>query len=228
MDKDAQTRKLRYSKSLVERFSFEEICNDLYDIQEECENVKYMVEDEDVLVSALGDNDEEAYEFRMMFSELSAKCEQLYGALYDSDSYGEEPGEYFDEFFAGVADGSGMKYYAWDVEQEDYYNLTSWEGGLAAQEAQKKLKRMTKETLIACANRCFRIMTAYLDLKYKYDYLSATLQILNDEQKGVLDMVKELDAAYTEADKDNWYEYGDAMKRFDRILSSVPERMWIE
>lgn len=71
-------------------------------------------------------------------------------------------------------------------------------------------------------------MTAYLDLKYRYDYLSAAMQILNDEQKGILDMVKELDVAYEEADKDDWYLYGNAYKRFDKLLESVPERMWIE
>lgn len=228
MNKETQTRKLRYSKCLLEKFNFEEICNDLYEIQEQCDSVRYMVEDEDVLVQALDDNEDEAYEFKMAFRELSAKCETLYENLYHMQNENYYPDSYFDEFFAGVANGSGMKYYAYDVSEEDYYAVTSFEGKICSQEAQKKLMRLKKDELISCANRCFRIMTAYLDLKYRYDYLSAAMQILNDEQKGILDMVKELDVAYEEADKDDWYLYGNAYKRFDKLLESVPERMWIE
>ena len=227
MDKSNQTRKLRYSKSILEKFNYEEIMNKIYEIMEECSNVEYMIDDEDILIDALGGNDEEAYEFKMMFSELSAKAERLHGLLieYQSD---EEISEYFDQFTAGVSEGSGMRYFAYDQSEEDYYAVTSFEGNICVQEAQKKLMRMTKDNLISCANRVFRIILAYLDIKYKYDYLSATLEILNDEQHGLIDMVKELDRLYNAANADEWDCYSDSLKAYNKALESVPERMWIE
>lgn len=227
MDKEKRTRKLRYSKSLLEKFNYEEIINDLYEIMEECENVRYTIEDEDVLVDALGGNEEEAYEFRMMFSELAGKAEQLHGLLdeYRSD---ENISDYFDDFTVGVSDGSGMKYYAYDMADEDYYKVTSFEGDICVQEAQKKLMRMKKDELIACSNRVFRIIIAYLNLKYKYDYLSATLEILNDEQRGIIDMVKELDRLYSVAEAEKFDRYTDSFKAYEKALEAVPERMWIE
>ena len=227
MNKDERTRKLRYSKSIIAKFNYDEICNDLYDIQCACEEVRYATDDEDVLIDALGGNDEEAYEFKMMFSDLEGKSEQLQRLLNDY-SYYERISEYFDQFIAGVSDGTGMRHYAWDMVEEDFYEVTSFEGNVCVQEAQKKLMRMKKEDLISCANRVFRIILAYLDLKYKYDYLSATMEILNDEQRGIIDMVKELDRLYSIADADEWYCYGESYKNYDRLLETVPDRMWIE
>lgn len=227
MDKSAQTRKLRYSKSVIEKFNYEEIVNELYEIMDTCDGIRYTIEDEDVLLDALGGNDEEVYEFRMMFSELSGKAGQLYELLneYQSD---EEISEYFDEITAGISDGTGLKHFAYDQFEEDYYQVTSFEGNICVQEAQKKLMRMKKDELIARSNRVFRIILAYLDIKYKHDYLSATLEILNDEQHGIIDMVKELNRMYNLADSDGWEYYSESLRNYEKALATVPERMWIE
>lgn len=226
-DKEKQTRKLRYSKSIISKFNYEEIISALSDIQEECDNIRYMVEDDDILASALGDNDEEAYEFKMMFSELSGKAEQLYEILNEYNST-EDISEYFDQITAGISEGSGLNYYAWDSVEEDFFRVTSYEGTICVQESIKKLLRMKKEDLISCCNRVFRIMLAYLDLKYKYDYLSATLEILNDEQHGIIDMVKELDRLYKLAEADKFEYYSESLKNYEKALKAVPDRMWIE
>lgn len=226
-DKEKQTRKLRYSKSIISKFNYEEIINTLSDIQGECDNIRYMVEDDDILASALGDNDEEAYEFKMMFSDLSGKAEQLYEILNEYNST-EDISEYFDQITAGISEGSGLNYYAWDSVEEDFFRVTSYEGTICVQESIKKLLRMKKEDLISCCNRVFRIMLAYLDLKYKYDYLSATLEILNDEQHGIIDMVKELDRLYKLAEADKFEYYSESLKNYEKALKAVPDRMWIE
>lgn len=224
MDKSARTRKLRYSKSIISNFNYEEICNTLYDIQEACGEIRYI--DDDTLTDMLQD-EEEAYEFKMMFSELDSKSERLNELLNDYRD-NEDISEYFDELTAGISEGSGVTYYAWDSVDEDYYKVTSFEGDICVQEAQKKLMRMKKDDLIACANRTFRIILAYLDLKYKYDYLSATMEMLQDEQRGLIDMAKEIDRLYILADADNWEYYSDSLKNYEKVLATVPERMWIE
>lgn len=225
-DKEKQTRKLRYSKSLLEKFNYEEICNELYDIQCACDDVRYMVEDEDVLISALGDNEEEAYEFQMMFSDLSAKAEKLSEVLNSYEL--ENVSEYFDQFIVGVSDGAGMNYLAWDTVEEDYFRAVAYETDACIEESQKKLMRMKKEDLISCANKVFRIIIAFLDLKYKYDYLSATLDILNDEQRGLLDMVKNIEEAYEQAEDELFIGSRESTKKLDKLLKAIPERMWIE
>ena len=224
MNKEERTRKLRYGKSLLQNFNYEEILNTLYDIQEACSEIRFI--DDDTLTDMLQD-EEQAYEFKMMFSDLDGKTEQLREILNEYSVY-EDVSEYFDQMTAGISDGSGLNYYAFDAVDEDYFRVTSYEGGICVQEAQKKLMRMKKDELIACANRTFRIILAYLDLKYKYDYLEATMDILRDEQRGIINMVKEIDILYSLADADKWEYYSDSLKNYEQILKTVPERMWIE
>ena len=52
--------------------------------------------------------------------------------------------------------------------------------------------------------------------------------IVEDEQRGIINMVKEIDRLYSLADADKWEYYSDSLKNYEQILKTVPERMWIE
>ena len=75
-----KARQLRYRKAIVKNLNLDFIREELYEIEEECNNVKWYFDSEDgsdSLLNALdGDSDEE-FEFKMMFCDLCAECEQM-------------------------------------------------------------------------------------------------------------------------------------------------------
>ncbi len=76
--KRQKAKQLRYKKPIVKDLNLWNIQEELGDIQEECENVHwYFDTDEDTLINALDGNEDEAYEFKMMFGDLCAECDQL-------------------------------------------------------------------------------------------------------------------------------------------------------
>lgn len=99
--KAERARNLRFKKGIAQGFNISEILDELMNISGECDDIRYITEgDEDTLIAALDGDEEDAYEFRMMFSDLSQESENLYDKLNE-----EYVTEYFDEFFCRVAGG---------------------------------------------------------------------------------------------------------------------------
>lgn len=76
--KKEKARELRYRKPIVKNLNLEFIEQDLWDIQGEC--VRWYTDSddgEDSLLNALIGDEDEAYEFRMMFADLCAECERM-------------------------------------------------------------------------------------------------------------------------------------------------------
>ena len=133
--KAERARNLRFKKGIAQGFNINEILDELMSISGECDDIRYIAEgDEDTLIAALDGDEEDAYEFRMMFSELSQECENLNDRLNE-----EYITEYFDEFFCRVAGGC-MQILGYDSYEEDYYALTSYESELAQGESEKRLR----------------------------------------------------------------------------------------
>ena len=96
--KRRKAKQLRYKKPIVKNFNLESITQELLDIQEQCEDVHwYFDSDDDSLINALDGDEDEAYEFRMMFADLCAECEQMREDLEE-----EWVPECFDRFFVGI------------------------------------------------------------------------------------------------------------------------------
>lgn len=96
-----KAKQLRYKKPIVRNLNLETIRQELWDIQEECENVRWYCDtDKETLINALDGDEDEAYEFKMMFADLCAECERM------SDDLSEEwVPECFDRFFVAVEIG---------------------------------------------------------------------------------------------------------------------------
>lgn len=101
--KRLKARQMRYKKPIVKDLNLSTIQEELWNIQEECDNVKWYYDtDEDTLLNALDGDEDEAYEFKMMFADLCAECEQM------SEDLNEEwVPECFDIFF--VSAGAGVR-----------------------------------------------------------------------------------------------------------------------
>lgn len=224
--KRIKAKNLRYKKPVANGLTLDDIRNSLWDISEACTDVQYYIDgDDDTLLNALDGDDDDAYEFKMMFSSLSAECEQM---QYDLDN--EYVPEYFDLFFAAINKGGEML--GWDTYEHDYYGLNSFESGWANEEAVKKMKALTKNRLIEAAQYCFGVYQAYIGLTYRYDCIKAALDILRDENTGRLKMVKQIGELYEKANGETeGFKYcwgSDTLKIFDRILEDIPQEAWLQ
>lgn len=103
--KRQKARQLRYKKPIAKDLNLMTIREELWDIQEECEDVHWYVDtDKETLINALDGNEDEAYEFRMMFGDLCAECERM---LEDLDEAWIP--DCFDQFFCGNRSWRGFR-----------------------------------------------------------------------------------------------------------------------
>ncbi len=217
-----KARELRFKKSIAEGLNLDDINNELYEIATECDNARYAVDNDEVLIEACDGDEEEAYEFRMMFSDLSGDCERLMNILND-----EYVTEYFDVFFSSIADSS-VKLLGYDSYEDDYFTLCGYDIDDAKEESRKKLLRLTKDELISAASQCFGIISAFLSVRCRYSGLKAALDILNDGNGAYLEAIKGIEEAYEDVQRCRDSYNSEAEKRFDKLISALPERIWIE
>ena len=141
-EKINKAKNLRYKKPIVKNLNLDYITQDLWDIQETCEDVRWYTDSEDgqdSLINALCGDEDEAYEFKMAFVDLCAECERMFEDLRE-----EWVPECFDIFF--VAAGAGNDYgglFGYDEYEGDYFGISGLES-FAEDEAKKKLKQMLK------------------------------------------------------------------------------------
>ena len=223
-----KAKQLRYKKPIVKNLNLDFIQQDLWDIQEACEEVHWFTDSddgEDTLINALNGDEDEAYEFKMEFADLCAECERMFEDLKE-----EWVPECFDIFFVSV--GAGESYgglLGFDEYEGDYFGIgcsDSW----AEDEAKKKLKQMTKDELIASTRQCFKVFQAYIGLRNRYDSLKAAIDILRDQNTGRIQTVKEIERLYEEASKkqDRFAEYSKEWKEFERYTDALPPEAWIQ
>lgn len=219
-----KAKQLRYKKPIAKELNLDSLTQDLWDIQEACEEVHWYTDSDDgndSLVNALSGDEDEAYEFKMAFSDLCAECERMIEDIQE-----EWVPECFDIFFVamGASDLLG-----WDSYEQDYYGISPYESGLAETDSRDKLKRMTKDELIDASRQCFKVYQAYIGLRNRYDSLKAAIDILRDQNTGVLQVVKEIEKLYDAAQEKqgNYAEYSKEWKEFERCTDALPQEAWI-
>lgn len=224
-----KAKQLRYKKPIVKNLNLQYIKEDLWDIQEECDYIRWYTDSEDgtdSLINALDGDEDEAYEFKMAFGDLCAECERM---MEDLDE--EWVPECFDIFFVAIGAGDtdgGLS--GWDSFEQDYMGIsTSCEEIWAEDESKKKLKRMTKDELIAAARQSFRVYHAYIGLRNRYDSLKAAIDILRDQNTGYLQVVKEIEKLYEEVSEDAWSrdKWSKQSREWERYTDTLPAEAWI-
>ena len=223
VSKAERSRALRYKKPALATMGWEAIRQELDDIQEACSDVHwYFDTDDDTLINALDGDEEEAWEFKLAFADLEGKADQLSEILYDYEST-----EVFDDCTVALI-GNRYDVVGFDSVEEDYYSLCRYEADLAVTESGKRLMRLTKAEMLSTIGQSVGVLLAFYDLRQQYDYLKATMDILRDQNKSLLQVIKEIDGAYEAAEAENFYNWKPETKRLDRLLEQLPERTWIE
>lgn len=218
-----KAKNLRYKKPIVKNLNMQSIQEQLWDIQENCEEVHWYCDDEETLINALDGNEDEAQEFKMMFADLCAECERLQNDLQE-----EWVPECFDSFF--VAAGAGSDYgglLGWDSYEQDYFGIACTDAW-AEDEVKQKLKRMTKDELIAATRQCFRVYSSFIALQYRYDCLKAAIDILRDQNTGYLKLTKQIEETYEKAEKENFSEWEKETIQLQRFLDDLPQEAWVQ
>lgn len=207
---------------------FEFLRVELDDIRDACDTIHWWTDqDDETLLNALDGDDEDVWEFKLAFSHLEAKADELFEMIYELCRYEDDFGQVYDDCTVALI-GNRYQTIGYDSFEEDYYALTGYEPGLAQTESGKRLMRRTKAEIISIIGQCFGILIAFLDLRQQYDYLKATFDILRDENTSMLQQVREIDAAYKALVTADWSARSEAEKKFDRLLSALPDRVWVE
>ena len=83
--------------------------------------------------------------------------------------------------------------------------------------------------MIAAMRQCFKVYQAYIGLRNRYDSLKAAIDILRDQNTGVLQTVKEIEKLYEQAQTQQgmWAEYSKEWKEFERCTDALPQEAWI-
>lgn len=222
--KKIKAQNLRYKKPIAKNLNLDAITQDLWNMQEVCEEIRWYTDSEDggdSLINALSGDEDEAYEFKMAFADLCEECERMLEDLQE-----EWVPECFDIFFVAVGAGDLL---GWDSYEGDYFGISSYESNLAEKDSKGKLKRMTKDELIDASRQCFIVYQAYIGLRNRYDSLKAAIDILRDQNTGVLQTVKEIEKLYDAAQEKqgNYAEYSKEWEEFDRYADALPQEAWI-
>ncbi len=217
-----KARHLRYQKPICKSLNLWTIKEELDDIWENCDEVRYFTDyDNETLLNALDGDEEDADQFRLSFADLSAECERMREDL--EEAYVPEC---FDTVFVAAGAGSNEGgYLGYDAYEQDYFGIDVPDEWIQSEGA-KKLKRMTKDEIIECVAACLKVYQSYIGIKYRYDSLKAAFDILKNENTAHLRTVKKIDELYEKAQTDilGW---GEASRTYDKMLEALPKEAWL-
>lgn len=221
-----KAKQLRYKKSIVRDLNIETIQSELWDMISACEDIHWYDSDEESLVNALDGDEDEAYEFKIAFSDLEAELEQ-----FQEDLGSEYIFNYFDVLFPAVGARYAGGYLGFDQYEGDYYGLEPYEYSYAENEAAKKIMSLTKKEILETVGQCLKIAYQYMAIRYRYDCLEAAIEILRGENMERIKIVKGIEEQYLIAEKSSdgfkWNHIKDVRKLNNMILQ-VPQEYWIQ
>lgn len=240
-----KAKDLRYKRAALESMGSAYLLSRLDEIEEACDNVKYYLDqDDDTLLNALDGDEEEEYEFKMMFVDLSADAyrlrETIYNWRFNMDEYddctlglaGLDDRDY-DDATVGLMGDDYFFLTGFDSYERDYYHLIGpYEGEWAQRECIKRLQSKTKADLLEVIGRSWRVFLAFFDLDQRYRHMQSTLDILRGDNTVILSAIKQIEQKYKDmmAPWDKVYRQLDrkAAYDFDLLVADLPDRVWIE
>ncbi len=81
-----RAKNLRYKRPALASLGLDIITTELAEISEACSEIQWFIDgDDETLLNALDDDEEDEYEFRMAFSDLSSKAEELNNTFSDTN-----------------------------------------------------------------------------------------------------------------------------------------------
>lgn len=223
--KQLKAKNLRYKKPIAQYMSLDFIRESVWDMQEVITDVQWFIEDEANLVNAMNGDEDDAYEFRMAFSDLAAELES-----FEEDLRSEYIPDCFDDLFPAAGADFFGGFLGYDAYEHDYFGLSPYEYNWAEQEAEKRICRLTKKGLLEAVGACLKVYSSFVALRYRYDCLEASLKIIQEKNLEGLKMVKAIEEQYEKAEQEsNHFEYrwGNEVRKLDGMLDNIPQEYWL-
>ncbi len=223
--KQYKAKQLRYKKPIARDMNLDFIQNTVWEMSETISDVQWFVEDEANLVNALNGDEDDAWEFKMAFSDLAAELE-----AFQADLENEYIPDCFDDLFpaAGVDFFGG--FLGFDRYEQDYYGLQPYEYKWSQEESEKRICRMTKKELLEAVGACLKVYSAFMALQYRYDCLEASLKIIQGKNLDGLKLVKAIEEQYEIAETSSehfQYQYNKEVYKLNEMLDQVPQEYWL-
>jgi len=232
--KAEQSKNLRWRKPALAGLNYYEMTDKLDEIQEACGDIHWAYDDDETLINTLDGDEEEAWEFKMAFSELEAEAYQLSEKFFevfrnyaDTEDIDHDFEKAFNDCSVALI-GNTFNAVGYDGVQEDYFNLTGYQQGLAFTESGKRIMKLTKKEMLSQIGQTLGIILSFQNVELKYEYLKATIDIFRDENTSILKQIKSVEQAYKLAYEIDFEEWDERTKDFDRLVAQLPEKIWIE
>ena len=224
--KQQKAKNLRYKHPIMQYMSLDYIRSQIWDMMDTISDVQWFADDIESLTNALAGDEDEAYQFRMAFSDLAAELEQFQNDLDEAWIP-----DYFDDLFPATGVDCFGGWLGYDTEERDYFGLDPYEYGLAQKEAEKRICRMTKQELLEAVGACLKVYASFTALRYRYDCLEASLKIIQERNLEGLKLVKAIEEQYEKAEEDSKhfkYDWGKEVRRLDQMIGNVPQEYWVQ
>lgn len=221
-----KAKALRYKKPMMQHMSFDFIRQSIEEMRDAVYDVKWFVDDHESLTNALCGDEDEAYEFQMAFADMDAELE-----FFENDLRDAYVPDCFDELFPATDTGCFGAMLGYDSFEGDYMGLNPYEYQNGKEEAEKRICRLTKKELLEAVGACLKIYAQFTAIQYRYDCLSASLDIVRGKNLERLKIIKAVEEQYEKANEASSgfrYDWGDEVRRFDEMLWEVPQEYWIQ
>ncbi len=209
-----QSKNPLWKKSMLQSLNYYEITDYLNEIRNNGDMYGY-------------DCEESGYyqEYKEQFDELSDGAYRLYEALEENDYYCDcRLRDIWDDMTVALL-GHQEKVLGFDQVEEDYFAMLTSLEDAAVQEAEKRLMRFTKEQLIRNFRKVLTVLVLFFDIKAAHDCLTSIVEEL-DERGAILERKSEqINKLYEDLTGANAKDFD---KDFDKIISGIPPRMWVE
>ena len=211
-----RARALRHTKPALEMCQWENLEYDLESMEEFVQEYEWAD-----LTDFLGEADEDyAHELQLAVSMLGEKIERYRERL------DWETGEKFNLTMACIP---GLPLTGYDSLEEDYFPLSDYEQDMAREKAEKRMLELTKKDLLKTVCNNMSLFLDFLAIREEYQNLKLIFDVAVDTETGIRNLIADVDAAWTECEEAGWkYDWQPAVVKFDRLVDSVPERMWVE
>ena len=225
--KQQKAKALRYKRPIARDMNLDFIRTQVWEMQDLISDVQWFMDsdNEENLVAALAGDEDEAYQFRMAFSDLASELEQ-----FEYDLNNEWIPECFDDLFPAAGADNFGGFLGYDTYDHDYYGLSRYEAEIGEKEAEKRICRLTKAELLDAVGACLRVYQAYVGLQYRYDCLEASLNIIREKNLENLKLVKAIEEQYLKAEESSHhfkFDFGEDVSKLDQMLSQVPQEYWV-